>query len=180
MIEIDPAVHLLVALGAALLFTSAAVHKLRDPLRFAEALAAYDILPAALVASVGRVLPFVELVCAVGLMIDASRYWSAICAIGLLALYGTAIAVNLWRGRTDIDCGCSGPAQRRSLSGWMVARNAVVASAMLVLFADSDARALTWTDALTISAGVCVMSCLYVAVEGMFGKALALSRGTVS
>ena len=38
----------------------------------------------------------------------------------LLALYAIAIAINLARGRTSIDCGCLSVGHRRRISRWMV------------------------------------------------------------
>jgi hypothetical protein len=180
VIEVDPAIRLLIALCTALLFVSAAIHKLREPMRFAAALAAYEILPGPLVASVARLLPLVELSCAVGVLVEATRYWSAVCAIGLLVAYSAAIATNLWRGRAHIDCGCAGFVGRRPLAGWMVARNAVVAVSLVALLADSGTRVLTWTDALTVFGGVSVTVCLYVAVEGLFGRGTTFSRESTS
>ena len=42
----------------------------------------------------------------------------------LLCLYTGAIAVNLGRGRTAIDCGCGG--QATPLSGWLLTRNGLL------------------------------------------------------
>src|SRR5262249_14927936 len=47
-------------------------------------------------------------------------------AAALLGLYAAAIAVNLARGRRHLDCGCTGPALRRPISGWLVLRNLVL------------------------------------------------------
>ena len=78
-----------------------------------------------------------------------------VAAAALLAAYGAAIGVNLARGRRHIDCGCVGPAARRPIGGWLVARNGVLAapSRSPGSRAGRRARPLVWVDALTVVGG---------------------------
>ena len=47
--------------------------------------------------------------------------------MALLLTYAIAIAINLARGRRDLDCGCAGPNERRPIAAWMVWRNVGIA-----------------------------------------------------
>ena len=38
----------------------------------------------------------------------------------LLFVYAAGISINLYRGRSDIDCGCGGPESAQRLSGWLI------------------------------------------------------------
>ena len=69
---IDPAVAALLAGAFALLFASAALHKLLDPGRFAAAFRAYEVVPPAL-ARVALLVPLLELAVAAALLAARSR-----------------------------------------------------------------------------------------------------------
>jgi hypothetical protein len=77
------------------------------------------------------------------------------------------MAVNLRRGRRDVDCGCFGPARRRPISSTLVARNVALAAAALTVALPVQPRALIWIDAVTITAGVLLLALLYAAIDGL-------------
>ena len=79
-------------------------HKLRAWPRFKAALAAYQIVPAALVGVAGWIVAMTEAMALVLVLIWHPS--GATLAAVLLATYGAAIAVNVVRGRMHIDCGC--------------------------------------------------------------------------
>src|SRR5206468_184263 len=133
-----------------LLFLVAASHKLRDPGRFRTTLAEYRLLPGAVVPLAAMVVIGIEIVVAIALLAPARRAPGPVAAAAVLVVYGAAIAVNLARGRRHIDCGCAGPAVRRPISGWLVARNAALAAAALTSVAPVRPRPLVWVDVLTV------------------------------
>jgi hypothetical protein len=57
-------------------------------------------------------------------------------------VYASALAINLGRGLTAIDCGCFGPQRRQGIAAWMVGRNLVLAVMALLLLLPTDGRAL--------------------------------------
>ncbi len=128
---LDPLLHLVITASLVLLFMTAARHKFRAGARFAGTLGAYGLLPDSLVGAFARGLPVLELAVAVFLLLPATRPWAAAAAAGLLGIYGLAMLVNLWRGRSQIDCGCGETPQ--ALSGWLVARNLALLVAALAL-----------------------------------------------
>src|SRR5262245_53685893 len=125
----DPVLDLTFRAGLALLFAVAALHKLRDPRGFAATLADYRLLPEGIASVAGIVLVGAELTVVVALVVD--RRAGLMGAAALLVLYAAAMAINLARGRRHIDCGCAGPAARRSSSGRLGARNLILATLAL-------------------------------------------------
>jgi len=173
---LDPAVDATLRVAFALLFLAAASHKLRDFGRFRTTLGEYRLLPVALVPLGAVLVVGVEIDAAVALLASVGRAPGPVAAAGLLVLYGAAIAVNLARGRQHIDCGCAGPAVRRPISSWLVARNAVLAAAALVGLAPVRPRPFVWVDALTVVAATATLAALYVSLDGLLAQAPALAR----
>jgi len=173
---IDPAIDLALRASLALLFAAAASHKARDPRRFRATVAEYRLLPVALVTPAAAVLLGCEIGVAATLVAPGSRATGLLGAAVLLALYGGAIAINLARGRRDLDCGCAGPAVRRPISGWLLARNAVLALVALLGLAPAAVRPLVWVDALTILGGTAALAALYAAFDRMLANLPALAR----
>ena len=108
------------------IFLFAAAHKLRNYLAFRGILGQYRLLPEPLVPAAASAVIAAEVAAGLALLVLApvgliSRAAAAFMAALLLCVYTGAIAVNLVRGRTTIDCGCGG--EPTPLSGWLVARN---------------------------------------------------------
>lgn len=92
-----------IALSA--VFLAAAVPKILDPHGFAVAVFRYQMAPYPLVNLLAIYLPWIELVAAIALLVPRANDAAAFLMTGMLALFTTAIAVNLFRG-IDIACGC--------------------------------------------------------------------------
>jgi len=159
----DPVIALALRASLTLLLAGAALAKLRDVRGFAAAVAGYRLLPAALAGPAAAGFVAVELALAAGLWLGPLRSASALGAAALLTLYGVAIAVNLARGRRDIDCGCGGPLGRQTLSEALVLRNLVLAGAALACSLPVAPRALAWLDLLTLGAAVGAAAALFAA-----------------
>jgi len=150
---LDPAIQHLACCLLAIVFASAAWHKLRDLLAFELALDAYALLPAALVRPFAWTLPLLEGLAAVTLVFTPARSVGGLLALALLGLVTGAIVINLLRGRTDVGCGCGGIEDEQTLSWALVARNALLALAGLAALAPTGARALTWLDHVSVAGG---------------------------
>ena len=166
---IDPAVGALLAGAFALLFASAALHKLLDLARFAEVFHAYAVVPAAL-ARLSPLVPLLELTVAVALLAGGSRAGAAAAGAALLLVYAGAITINLARGRRDLTCGCGGPNDRRPIAAWMVWRNVILAGLLAVTLLPWTQRVMGAADALTIGAGTAVAALLYMSLDTLLGR----------
>lgn len=165
---LDPAVHLALRVALALLFASAALHKLRDFGEFRRALAGYDLLPARWIAAASALLVAAETAVAAGLTVVTPAEIAPVAASAgaiLLGIYAAAIGVNLHRGRRAIDCGCGGAAGRQTLRGGLVVRNAVAAAVALSLVLPVSERKFVWLDAVTIVCGAACLALLWASVD---------------
>jgi hypothetical protein len=88
----------------------------------------------------------------------------------MLFTYSAAIAMNLARGRRDIDCGCGGPGGARPLSGGLLARNAALIVLLLLSTLPEGERALVWLDALTATALLVTLVLCYAALDVVFAN----------
>jgi len=170
---LDPAFAWAASAALALVFAQAAWHKLRDLGAFAAAVAAYELLPAPLAPLAATQLAAAELVLVGTLLLPPARAAAAFGALALLCIYSAAIALNLARGRRDIDCGCTGPALRQPLSGWLLARNAALGALALLGVAPSSPRALALPDALPIAGGALALFALVLAANQLAANAPA-------
>jgi hypothetical protein len=173
---IDPVIELTFRAGLALLFGGAAWHKTSDPVRFGATLRAYGLLPLWLASLVARLLPLVEAVIAIGFLHPLTRRAAAFAAISILVLYTAAIAANLLRGRREIDCGCFASSARAPLSGWLLARNAILIATAVALVMPLRARTLTWIDVMTTLMALVTLSLLWAATQKLIQTAPALRR----
>ena len=173
----DPVADITVRAALALLFALATMHKLWDMAGFRTALAGYRLVPTRLVGAAAATLAGAELL-TVALLAGSAAWRSAgpMVAAMLLLLYGGAVAVNLVRGRRDIDCGCGRPGARRPLSGWLLARNATLAAAALVVLLPVTPRPLLWLDALTVAGAVAGLAIMYAATERLLVNLPGMAR----
>lgn len=171
LLALDPVPSLVLRLCLGLLLLVSCWGKLRDLAGFRGAVANYRLLPTALVGAASVALLFAELVAGMALLAPAAARAGAGLAAGLLALYSAAIAVNLARGRREMDCGCAGPGRRRALSGALVARNAVLVLAAALCALPQTGREWLWVDVFTLVAGVASLSVLYASVDATLANA---------
>jgi uncharacterized membrane protein YphA (DoxX/SURF4 family) len=164
--SLDPALHATLRVGLAVLLLAAAWHKLRDLPHFTAAVEGYRLLPTSLARLVAPCLAALELGVALSLLVPAAGRAAGFAAAGLLVLYGGAIAINLARGRAEIDCGCAGPTRRATpLSAALVARNAVLALCALACALPVAPRSWVWLDGVSVAGGVAAAALLYAAID---------------
>jgi hypothetical protein len=173
---IDLAIVYVSVVWLSLVWLSAARHKLADFQAFRATLERYELLPPAGVLPLALLLPVLELAVGLAVLLHATRVAATQAALALLALYTTAIGINLLRGRRDIDCGCTGPALRQQLSGWLIVRNLLLMTLCGSLLLPIRARDLQWLDAFTIVCGVAAGALLYVAANHAMANAHAMAN----
>lgn len=171
MSGIDPAIGGLCALSLALIFGASGVMKLRDIEIFEGSLANYQLAPTSLEKPLAYALPMFECIAAAGLLMTSTRVAAASMVFVLLFVFTGAIAINLVRGRSNIDCGCFGPALRQELSGWLLLRNLfLMILAMMVIFPTGE-RAIESIDVVTIVLGALTLVTLYASANFAIGNA---------
>ena len=115
------------------LFATAGYQKFYSGNHFQKSISEYRVIPASWSRGLARLLPVVELAAGIGLLVPSLQMVAALAVCALLVLYTVAIAINVVRGRRDLDCGCSGSDQEQVVSGVLLARNATLFALALVL-----------------------------------------------
>jgi len=172
----DPVITVTVSICMSLLFGAAAVHKLQAPAAFRAAVEDYRLVPRALAGTVAVALVLAESLAALLALIPPTQAAGLAAIAGLLGVYTSGIGINLYRGRRDIDCGCSGPAARQVLSGWLVLRNLLLLALVLLALEPSAPRPLNWLDLLVVAFGVLVASGLYLAINQLLIQLPGMTR----
>ncbi|MEM1221748.1 MAG: MauE/DoxX family redox-associated membrane protein [Verrucomicrobiota bacterium] len=102
-----PIISLIARLVLAGVFVTAALPKIQDPVAFGQSIIAYRLIEGDLVGWTALALPWLELICAIGLLMPWLKRASAIWIAGLLLVFITLHA-SAWARGLDIDCGCFG------------------------------------------------------------------------
>ena len=150
------------------LFLTSGFGKLRNFATFHGAVENYQLLPAVVVAPATILILAAEIVggglAALGLVIGSQVGLVIIAA--MLLLYAGAMALNLARGRRNIDCGCAGFGGKRDGLDWsLVVRNLALASvAAFAAVAPFDSRTLTALDWFSLLGALMSFPLLYIAM----------------
>ncbi len=103
--------------GTALIFLYAGVVKIANPVLFAEQIDNYRLLPYLLVTIMAIFLPWLEVFCALLLILGKWTRGASLILMVLVAVFLVAIASAMARG-LDITCGCFGATAESSKVGW--------------------------------------------------------------
>ena len=99
----------------------------------------FDILPGPLAIGFGWALPFIELACAIGLLLGVLTRLSAL-GIGLLSVSFFVTKVILLSRGTDVECGCFG-AIGSTMASWSIYLDpAILLLSMTLLFSSRQSR----------------------------------------
>jgi Methylamine utilisation protein MauE len=158
--EASPGAAVAIRVTLALVFLNAAAGKMRHWLVFQGVVANYRLLPGVLVRPFAHMLPPLEALVGVLLLCNALSPWPEIAAAALLIVFATAMAVNLFRGRRQIDCGCF-QNSLQTLRWRLVARNL----AMVLLLAAAAVAGHGVSNAWTVLNGVLAGAALFIVVE---------------
>lgn len=100
------------------LFLLASYDKILDPLRFAESVDSYKLLPAVAISPFALALPWIEFVAGLLLVLGMASRAAALVVLCLLLMFMGAIGIDMARGLT-IDCGCFGALTESDPIGWV-------------------------------------------------------------
>lgn len=92
-----------VFLGVVFIFAS--IDKISDPDSFAGSVGSYRIVSGTPALLIATVLPWIELLCGLGLLLGIFIRGSALLIVIMLAAFSVLVVSALWRG-LDISCGC--------------------------------------------------------------------------
>jgi Methylamine utilisation protein MauE len=168
---LDPILVLVANLGVACLFLLACYGKLTGFVVFRATLADYELVPASLTGVVASAVIASEMAIGIGALVPFVARAAMLAAAALLLIYAAAIGINLARGRRDIDCGCTGPATRQLLSGWLLMRNAGLAGVALVGAAAQGERSLHAADFVLAGLALLGVASLYAAINQLMANA---------
>ncbi|MFN3457180.1 MAG: MauE/DoxX family redox-associated membrane protein [Novosphingobium sp.] len=164
-------------IGVGAVFLGAGLAKLRNRRVFPGVVANYRLLPEALVAPVAVTLPIAEVV--IGLALFAGLRVAAVPAGLLLLAFAAAMAINIGRGRSHIDCGCGRPELRQPLSRALVVRNLVLAALLLpLLMPTPPVGSALWFVALAFGVALYLLTLLANALSALAQGPLAMERNS--
>jgi uncharacterized membrane protein YphA (DoxX/SURF4 family) len=166
----EPVISWTLRVALALLFAISVWEKVQGFSKFKRAMRDYELIPRAWVSIAARSLIVCEGVVAIALV---ATPWSGLGVIGLLVVYCVAIAINLARGRAEIDCGCGGT-DGQPLSSLLLVRNALLAIAALGVLLPLRSRPLGPHDIFAIGAAVTTISILWTASGQLLKNAQAV------
>jgi len=174
MLQIDPVLGWMAAAAAAAIFAASGALKFYDLEAFRGAVTNYRLIPEWLATPFAWTAPVVESAAALGLLLSPVRVSSALVLIALLSVFTGAIAINLARGRTDIDCGCFGPALRQRLSWWLLLRNGALFALLAIVLLPMGARPMDFLDLATVAMAAATVVVLYTAANYLIANAPGL------
>ncbi|GHJ57819.1 hypothetical protein NOK12_03380 [Nocardioides sp. OK12] len=112
--------------------------KLPDPYESVAAVRAYDLLPEAVVPTVGQLLPVVEVVIGLALVLGLLTRGASVVSAVLFVAFIIGIA-SVWARGMTIDCGCFGGGgtdpDAASKYPWEIARDTALLAASVYLVA---------------------------------------------
>ncbi|WP_136162682.1 MauE/DoxX family redox-associated membrane protein [Sphingomonas flavalba] len=172
---LDPFLLLLARAALGGLMLAAALHKLSEPARFADAVDGYRLVPAPLIRPTAWAIMLAELAAALAVLWPVGEAWRAGLGgvAGLMLAYAAAMAINLLRGRSNVDCGCLGFGAAKRIRWAMVGRGgALAAVSALVALAPAAVRPLLWIDWFGVGVGLLCVLLLYIAFDAIIGAPL--------
>lgn len=166
---LDPVIALTIRFSLASLFAAALAHKVFDWPAFEATLSKYLAGLGAGHASLVRPLAACATLAELGVL--ASCAWpsrgvlTALAAAVVLMTYGISMLINLMRGNTLLDCGCSWGKARQPVRYALVGRNAGLVLLALPLAFSMHSRQLEPVDVVSIVAAVLTATLLYAALN---------------
>ncbi len=164
------------ALMMSCLFVVGGYQKLANPHYFHLVLRDYEVVPESWSGPLARLVPLLELGAGLVVPVSSMREAGLLVIAFLMLIYTAAMALNIYRGRADLDCGCAGPGQVQAVSGWLVVRNAALLAMILFsVFAPQSESLdfLGWSLALF---GAVLASLIYHAINQLIANHNLLRR----
>jgi uncharacterized membrane protein YphA (DoxX/SURF4 family) len=167
---------MIIRLFLSVILIRAALHKFRDRKNFEAELKAYQLLPESFLSIAAVVLFFTEALTAL-MLLNVDWKFPVLIAAFLLFTYSLAMAINLLKGRIDIDCGCTGPSGAKKTISWpLVFRNLVLVFLALLCVTPQATPSVSGPEQFMILAGTAVSLLLYETIEQAIANAQGYKR----
>lgn len=173
---LDAAIHSLISVIFAMLLLWASLHKFSDRLQFQGILTAYQLLPAALLPLLALFIPIVELSLGLAWLTGFQNETVALATVVLLASYTFAMGINIFRGNTEIDCGCGLSSAKHKTAGYqrlsiiLLLRNLVLILIASIAVIPSNERLLGFIDYLNVGLASVGLVFLYAAFNQLLAN----------
>jgi hypothetical protein len=174
---LDPLILKSISIGFGLLFLLAAVHKFATAQQFRVILEEYRVMPRVFAGPVARIVPLLEVTLSVGWFSAYRPELIAVSSAALLAVYTSAIGLNLLRGRIHIGCGCgvAGASDGdQQLSSGLILRNTILIALTLVAVIPTSARPFGVIDYVTLGSTLLASALLYVGANQLLANGAAI------
>ncbi len=123
---LEPGLRWMMRLLLAAAFLYAGALKALDPIRFAEDIRNFQLLPDPYPAALALGLPWLEILAALGVLTGVLYRGSLVILSGMLVVFIAALSAA-WAQGLDISCGCFGDASGESTNyPWSIFRNLVL------------------------------------------------------
>lgn len=173
-IAVDPFVQLVATGAIGIVFARAIVEKASNFVVYTATLRDYRLIPQAIAPFAAVSLFAAEIATLFMLVLPETRGAGALCAIGLLTIYGLAMSLALAAGRQEIECGCGGEGQ---IVSWaLVARNVALIGLCALIVAPEAPRNLSWLDHAQIVCAILVFWLALAIVEKTIESQAAVRR----
>ncbi|MNC26929.1 Methylamine utilization protein MauE [compost metagenome] len=117
----------------AVMFLTSFLEKIRNYNLHLFILKDYKIIPHKLVNLFGALDVIAQILIALSFILGVWIYAGYVTSSILLFTYAIAISINLLRGRNNISCGCGGLVGNHQISWWLVFRNLLIVSMLILL-----------------------------------------------
>lgn len=149
----DPVFSWAASIFLVAIFLQAGWQKLTMPLHYQTVIENYAILPEAIVPPATFIIGLLELLAALAVFVPATHQVALLLLGSLLLGYMLVMALNIARGRADIDCGCAGPAHQQTISTALLWRNLLLMLITAFACLNEASRDIFWLDLVSIIAG---------------------------
>ncbi len=127
------------------LFVIASLDKVTDPAAFAQSIMNYRLLSPTLALVAATIIPWMELLCGLGLLMGLYPRGSSLLAAGMLFIFTVLVGIALARG-LDIGCGCFSQDPSVGRIGWMkiLENTGLFLLGLISLTAPEDVSLVSW------------------------------------